>query len=116
MESGLRPESLRYGVWQTPVSAVFPSRDNWSLLGSGRSVRRAVRRAIKAAGIAHIVIDANQLTTQTTTRLRDVDRLLAHVQWQRDRARLQVVTMGELTAKLTRKREVVPAQSILRAA
>jgi hypothetical protein len=112
---GLQPQSVRFGVWYSPITVVLPQPNDWSWFGKGWSLRQSVRHVIRAAGVAHFVIDGARMEGNTGA-LDALDLVLAHLQRQRDKKALAVTSMSGLTKTLIRKPTVKKATSILRAA
>lgn len=113
--ANLQPRSIRFGVWYSPVSIVLPQPNDWSWLGSNRTLRQTIRRAIRAGGVAHIVIDATRFAPHSAA-LGEIDLVLAHLQRQRDKGVLEVMSLSRLTDKFVRKPTATKSKSILRAA
>ncbi len=113
--TNLQPQSVRFGVWFTPVSAVLPRPVEWSWLGNTWSLRQTIRRTIRSGGVAHLVIDGTQVEANPTA-MGDLDLALAHVQRQRDKGALAVMSLSGLAATLIRQPMAKKATSILRAA
>jgi hypothetical protein len=111
----LQPQSVRFGVWYSPVSVVLPGQNDWSWIGKSWTLRQTVRRAIRAGGVAHIVLDGARMG-QNAAALGEFDLVLAHLQRQRDKGILAVTSLSGLTRSLIRKPTVKHASSILRAA
>jgi len=111
----LQPRSVRFGVWYSPVSVILPQPSQWSWMGASWSFRQTISRAIRAAGVAHVMIDAARLDANSSA-LKELDLVLAHLQRQRDRGVLAVTSLSGLAATLIRKPTARHSQSILRAA
>ena len=110
------PQSLRYGVWQLPVSAVLPGPTASWLSGPLHhlQVQRSVRQA--AAQVRHLAIDAARLARCGSCAERPVLRTLQLAARWRDQNRVQVETMTRLADRLAPAHRPRPAQSILRQA
>jgi len=111
----LQPQSVRFGVWYSPISVVLPQQNDWSWIRQSWTLRQIVRRAIRAAGVAHIMIDAARME-QKTAALAQFDLVLAHLQRQRDRGLLTVTSLSGLTESLIQRPTLKHATSILRTA
>jgi len=113
--ASLQPQSVRFGVWYSPVSVVLPQPNDWSWLGTSWSLRKTVRSVIQAAGVAHVVIDAARIEGNNAA-LGELDLVLAHLQRQRDKGVLKVTSLSGLTRTLIRQPNVKKATSILHVA
>jgi len=113
-DTRLQPQSVRFGVWYSPISAVLPQPQDWSWFGTKWSVRQIVRRAIRDGGVAHVVVDAARMDGPAA--LNDMELVLAHLQRQRDKGVLAVTSLSGLAASLVRKPNGRKAKSILHAA
>ena len=99
----IEPEALRFGLWQVPV-AVDICRDGV------RAARSAIRRATKSGATVVIRIDAGQVEA------RAVEGLVRVAAQAASSGRLQAQTLAASVARLARRRQTTPSQSILRAA
>jgi hypothetical protein len=113
--ASLQPQSIRFGVWYSPISVVLPQPADWSWFGTKWSLRQTVRRAIRAGGVAHLVVDAAAMEGNSAA-LGELDLVLAHLQRQRDKGALAVMSLSGLAATLVRQPTTKKANSILRAA
>lgn len=113
--TSLQPQSVRFGVWYSPISVVLPKPADWSWFGQNWSLRQTVRRAIRAEGVAHLVVDATQMAGNSAA-LGELDLALAHLQRQRDKGVLAVLSLSGLAASLVRRPAAKKATSILKAA
>lgn len=111
------PQSLRYGLWQVPVSESLPGASRWQVGGGrGRSARREIDRACVTAGVVHFAIDALRLAERGPAALHVLDRVLRYADEQRRKRLLMVETLSTTTRLLTGGRTSLPSQSILRKA
>jgi len=113
--ASLQPQSVRFGVWYSPISVVLPQPTDWSWFGAKWSFRQTVRRVVRNAGVAHVVVDGARLAGNAAA-LTELELALAHLQRQRDKGVLVVTSLSGLAATLVRKPAAKKAVSILRAA
>lgn len=113
--ASLQPQSVRFGVWYSPVSVVLPQTNEWSWFGTKWSLRQTIRRAIGAAGVAHVVIDGTKIE-RNTSAWGELELVLAHLQRQRDKGVLAVTSLSGLATRLIRQPSSRKATSILRVA
>lgn len=111
---GFQPQSLRYGVWQAPVSFTFPSKGRWQFGGTEWAINRALSRAARIQGLVHLVVALETLADQA--EMASLERILATVQRRRDKGLVAAVTMQGLVSRLAPQRQVVSAKSVLRVA
>jgi hypothetical protein len=109
--------AICYGLWQVPVAATLYGGGWMANLSQWRFARRVVERSILRGGWCHVRIDTKGLATgDVVCGLRTVDRLLRHLQQLQSAGHIAVETLRDTAARLTPKRSVAGAQSILRAA
>jgi hypothetical protein len=110
----VRVEALRYGLSRAPVSVSLPRRRSLFSAGSLALCRKVIDRAVKSGQIAHLVIDA-AVVGENAGEFAVLDQVLAHAARLYDAGKLSIDTMQSLLLK-TKRRAVVPAKSIMRAA
>ncbi|MBP87147.1 MAG: hypothetical protein CMJ64_10585 [Planctomycetaceae bacterium] len=113
-QAGFQPQSLRFGIWQAPVSFSLPSASRWSLVGVEWAVSRALSKAAKARDLVHIVTDANALSDPSV--YSTLDRILTLVQKRQAKGQITAVTLGGLVDSLTPQRRKQASRSVLRVA
>lgn len=102
-----RPEAIRFGLWQVPVTISLPADDP-------AAVRGYLRR-LGPGDYLHVHLDAVQLAASRQARRRceaEVRRLAVGQQ----RGELRAVTMAALLERLCANTQARPSRSILRAA
>ncbi|MEO8497274.1 MAG: hypothetical protein ABI614_19565 [Planctomycetota bacterium] len=114
LNTGFQPQSLRYGVWQAPVSFTLPSKGRWQLGGTEWAINRALSRASRSQGLVHLVVGLETLTDQA--EVASLERILTVVQRRRSKGQIAVVTMQGLVERLAPERQAVSARSVLRVA
>lgn len=112
--TGFQPQSLRFGIWQAPVSFAIPSTSRWTLGGLEWTVSRALARAAKEGDLVHLVVDAQSLADPST--LATFERILGLVQKRQAKRHISAVTLGGLVDLLTPRRQTPVSQSVLRVA
>jgi len=114
MNTGFHPQSLRFGVWQAPVSFTLPSKGGWQFGGTEWAIKRALSRASRLHGLVHLVVQLETLKDQT--EVASLERILTTVQRRRSKGLIAAVTMQGLVARLAPQRQAVSARSVLRVA
>lgn len=114
LHSGFQPQSLRFGVWQAPVSFALPLKGRWQLGGTEWTVNRALTRAARSNGLVHLVVGLE--TLQENSEFAVLERILATVERRRNKGLINTVTMQGLVAKLTPQRQASSARSVLKVA
>ncbi len=114
LNTGFQPQSLRYGVWQAPVSFTLPSKGRWAFGGTEWAINRSLSRAARAQGLVHLVVELATLVDQN--EMASLERILTTVQRRRNKGLIAVVTMQGLVARLAPQRQAASAQSVLRVA
>lgn len=113
----LRPQSIRYGVWQAPASHQIEAQlPSWQAAQQAWSIRRAIRKATQTSGVVHLRV---RLTPQGLNRhsWNALDRVFAYASQEAEANRLQVLTIAQLVHQATSRRlPARRAKSILRAA
>ncbi|MCA9120299.1 MAG: hypothetical protein H6822_33330 [Planctomycetaceae bacterium] len=112
--TGFQPQSLRFGVWQAPISFTLPSKGRWQLGGTEWAINRALTRASRAQGLVHLVVDLE--TLRDRTELATLERILATVHRRRSKGQVATVTMQGLVARLAPQRQAASGRSVLRVA
>jgi len=112
--AGFQPASLRFGIWQAPVSFSIPSTSPWQLGGLEWTVHRALSKAAKEHGLVHVVADAQSLLEPRF--YATFERILGLVQQQQCKRHLTAVTLGTLVELLTPRRQTPASRSVLRVA
>jgi hypothetical protein len=111
---GFQPQSLRYGVWQAPVSFTLPSKSRWQFGGTEWAINRALSRASRLHGLVHLVVELD--TLRNRAEMTSLERILTTVHRRRNKGLIAVVTMQGLVASLTPQRQATSARSVLRVA
>ena len=114
-QSQLRPLSLRYGIWRAPAAIMIPAIGGW-LPFRLAPARRAVRRAMSGASMAHFCIDVERISQDAARQLSSIERTLKYVAQRRDQGLIQVLTLRQMASQLLPVRTAPIARSILRAA
>jgi hypothetical protein len=114
LNMGFQPQSLRYGVWQAPVSFTMPSMGRWQFGGTEWAINRALSRAARSHGLVHLVVELEALKDQS--EMASLERVLTTVQRRRNEGLVAAVTMQGLVARLAPQRQAASAQSVLRVA
>jgi hypothetical protein len=112
----LQPQSVRFGVWKTPITAALTGRAGWLWLSEVAAARRAVRRAVGQGGFVHIVIDAARWAEQGPPDLKAIRNLLHSIRQQELRGGLEIGPLQQVAARWLKPRPTVSAQSVLRRA
>ena len=110
---GFEPQSLRFGVWQAPVSFTLPSTGRWQFGGNEWAVNRALTRATKCSGLVHLVVSLEALCDKQEAAA--LERVLATVNRRRSKQQVSVLTMRGVVARLAPQR-AASAKSVLRVA
>ncbi len=113
--TGRVPQSLRYRLWQLPVSHRLPAANRWFAAGSW-AAQRGLRRAAAQQSLYHLEIDAPRLGGRGSSALRSLERLLRQAARLQQQRRVEILTMAETVARLSATPSVVPARSVLRKA
>ena len=98
-----KPVALRFGIWKVPTAVDFV-RDG------ARAARAALRRAARYGETVVVCGDVQSIAPGALDRL-----LRSSVQFAAA-GRLQILTLSAAADALARRRQMTPAQSILRAA
>ena len=112
--TGFQPQSLRFGIWQAPVSFTLSSKGRWPFGGTDWAMNRALTRACKSNGLVHLVVELETLRDQT--QLATLERILTTVQRRRNKGQVAVVTMQGLVSRLAPQRQAISARSVLHVA
>ncbi len=102
-----RPEAIRFGLWQVPVTCSLPAEDP-------AAVRGYVRRIVPGDYV-HVHIDAVQLMASRQD-LRRCEAEVRRLAVGQQRGELRAVSMAALVEQLSRSTQARPSRSILRAA
>jgi len=114
---GQRIEPICYGMWHVPVAVDIRGGGWMANHAQLRLARRALGVAMRDGGLCHLRIDAAALAKgDAACSLRTVDRLLRDVAQIRDAGQIVIETLRGTAARLTPKRALPAARSILRAA
>lgn len=109
------PQTLRYGVWKAPLSAVVAAGSGGLVFGAAAKCVRALRQAVSKQGFVHVGIDAG--AEQTSADRKGVERLLAKAAQLRDAKQLSCQTLQQVAADLKQRgQRRRSAGSVLRAA
>ncbi len=111
---GFEPQSLRFGVWQAPVSFTLPSQGRWQFGGNEWAINRALTRASKCGGLVHLVVDFEALCDQQEAAT--LERILATVNRRRNKRQVSILTMQGVVQRLAPQRRSAMAKSVLRVA
>ena len=111
-----QPHSLRFGVWQMPVSYRIPGRKCWWFGGEAGYVRRLIGRVASQHELMHLSIDGAKLIDCDASGLGTIDLVLAAVARLRERGQLTTRTIQEVALRLSPPKEKAPLHSILRPA
>jgi len=105
--------TLRFGLWRLATSWRLPC-DGWlgGAWGAARG-RRLLDLAIRRNAPFHVMIDAAAME-QSSSAMRNLERLLRHVDRRRQQGMLSVVTLSAISRQLARPRGSATAHSILR--
>ncbi|MDA1055908.1 MAG: hypothetical protein O3C40_36445 [Planctomycetota bacterium] len=114
MNAGFQAQSLRFGVWQAPVSFTLPSQGRWQFGGTEWAINRALSRAARSNDLVHLVVELETLRDQAEAA--SLERILTTVQRRRNKGLITTVTMQGLVARLAPERQAVSARSVLRVA
>lgn len=114
LHAGFQPQSLRFGIWQAPVSFTLSSKARWQLGRTDWAVNRALTRASRSNGLVHLVVELETLRDQA--ELASLERILTTVHRRRNKGLVAVVTMQGLVARLAPQRQAIAARSVLRVA
>jgi len=108
---------LRFGLWKMPTTYRLPGTRRWfSLRGDSGRARAAIDHAVATREVCHLWIDGLQLAAQGPSGLKNLAKILAHVEQQQRQGRLLVATIAGTAALLGGRRHTAPARSILRPA
>jgi hypothetical protein len=112
-----RASSLRFGLWEIAATAELPSRADWLWRGAGVHPQSAGPAVFLPGLPVNLVkVDVSALAAKGARGLRLMDRVFRLAEEHRDAGRQEVLTSSELTRRLTKPRQLLPARSILRAA
>lgn len=109
-----RPATLRFGLWDLKPSAIWPHPAISRSSPPVASWRQGLYRAIALGAVYHLVLDVQAVAQAGNRFLRGVRRFIAHAAELRDRTALEIVTVQEAAARLSRPRIGSAARSILR--
>jgi hypothetical protein len=112
--AGFEPQSLRFGIWQAPVSFTVRQASRFPFGGIEWAVSRALTKAAKASDLVHVVTDAQAFSDSNLSTA--LDRILALVQKRQAKGHVRKITLGGLADSLTPRRQSKTARSVLRAA
>lgn len=112
--TGFQAQSLRFGIWQAPISFTLSSKGRWQFGGPDWAINRALSRASRSHGLVHLVVDLE--TLQNQANVASLERILTTVQRRRDKGLMTAVTMQGLVARLKPHRQATFARSVLRVA
>ena len=112
--AGFHAQSLRFGVWQAPISFRSPLKGRWRFSGTEWAVTRALSRANQTSCLVHVVVDV--ATLGDPDEFASLGRILATAQRRRQKGTLATVTMQGLVARMAPQRRAISAQSVLRVA
>jgi len=110
----VQPQSLRFGVWQAPVTFSLPTRTSWTFGGCEWTVGRALTRAARSGDLVHVVADLKGLANQV--QFTTLERILGVVSRRQQKGLLTALTLQGLAQSLAPKRTTPVSQSVLRAA
>ncbi len=106
-------QTVCYGLTHVGVTATV-SGGSWL---TARAATRAIHEAATSGGFCHLRIDLASITrSDSSAVLQTVDRLLAQLDGLHISGRIAIENLGQIAARLQRKRNSAPARSILRAA
>ena len=111
---GFRPRSLRFGVWQAPVSFSLPAENRWSFGGQEWAIGRALTRASKSHDIVHVVVDLQRLGQHNQTAA--LERVLTGVQRRQSKGIIAALTLSGVADLLAPRSRPAAARSVLHAA
>lgn len=97
------PRSLRFGVWEAPVSGRLPTKQNWLFGGLSGAARRVAQTVAFHGGFAHLVIDGPELSEYGHSGFRHAERMFQFLRQLRDSGQLSVVTLSTLAARLNQQ-------------
>lgn len=112
--TGFQAQSLRFGIWQAPISFTLSSTGRWQFGGPDWAINRALSRASRSHGLVHLVVELETLQNHAT--LVSLERILTTVQRRRNKGLVTAVTMQGLVARLAPQRQAASAKSVLRVA
>ncbi len=107
-------QTLRFGVWQLQATVTYPNPSRWLPIGGTVSIRHALRRALAGGHDAHLAIDAAQLTRLGKRGMQSLEWLLRDVTADRRGSTVEMKTLSQVAADLSRPRQTVKSQSLLR--
>lgn len=112
-----QPHTLRFGLWSFPLSHRLPGTSRWLPGGGGGyRARGGIDRAITERGLYQLSIDAAALAAHGYTAQRAIERVLQHAEKRRRQGVLEIATIGDTAAYLSRQNQSRPSHSILRPA
>jgi len=111
-----RPQYVRFGLWQLPVTATLTNSGSWLRASGGQLARRAIQKAIVNGSVVQALIDGPSLVVAGRRGLSPIERTLRLAARLRDRGVLAITTLGQLGRSLAHRPKSAPAHSILRAA
>jgi hypothetical protein len=108
---------LACGLWQINCGAHIPER-TWiaRLFSRGTGTLRQVARLQAANAPLVVSVDASAIAHSTPRQLQQLDNLLRQVSLSASDSQIEMVTAGQLVARLGNRRSSRPQQSILKAA
>ena len=112
--TGFEPQSLRFGVWQAPVSFSISPATRWPFGGIEWAVSRALSKAAKSHDLVHVVTDGTAFSDSSISAT--LDRILTLVQKRQAKGQITSVTLGGLAESLAPQRRTKTSRSVLRVA
>lgn len=106
---------VRCGLWEAPTAWLIPPQPTWRLFDRWQ-MRREMQRTIRERSLLHWEINAQRLADARRGGWQLIEESLAALAGERQRGRIQILTMGAAAAAHLRPRTAVPAHSILRPA
>ncbi len=112
-----RPQMIRYGVWQAPLSVTLRESDRRTPFGPTARTLKALKRAAQAGEVLHLGIDATAASKPSHSGWHGVRRLLDAAAGLREQRLLRCVTLQQVAADLQKRGQGSrPSRSVLRAA
>lgn len=114
--SAPKPNLIRHGLWQLPITVRYPLADRFSLASVSRQTIRRVRDAIDAGAWLHVNVDVATVCLGGRGRMKSTERVLTYLMQRQIVGDITVASVRTAVAELSGQYRRSPAESILRRA